>query len=157
MTKQGIIGKDNSLPWSLPADLKRFKEITMGQPIIMGRKTFESIGRPLPGRKNIVMSSNKDLNLPKEVSVVASLSAALELAKKFTGLERDEVFVIGGSQAFKEALPLCTKLYVTWIEKDFVGNVYFPDFEISQFSEHEKESFIAPFPHTYAVYKKISQ
>lgn len=123
--KRGI-GKDNGLLWHIPEELKHFKEITLGHPIIMGRKTFESIGRALPGRTNIIIT--RDLGFKTEGCVVVnSLGEALRLAQGKPGDE--EIFIIGGGQIFEQALNLADKLYVTQVEGDFNATVFFPEYE----------------------------
>lgn len=130
--KQRVIGKKGSLPWHIPEELKRFKEITMGHPIIMGRKTHESIGRVLPGRTNIVITHDPNYQVEGCV-VVHSLDEALQKTK-----DADEVFVIGGGQIYAEALPLANKLYLTYIDKEIEGDVFFPDY--SEFKKVVSES-----------------
>lgn len=132
--KRGI-GKNGQLPWHISEDLKRFKEITSGHTVIMGRKTFESIGKPLPNRKNIVISRNlllPDISIyqAKDINVANSLDEALGIAK-------GEVFIIGGGQVYAEAITKADKLYLTQVEGDFNCDTFFPDY--SQFS---KETFI---------------
>lgn len=129
--KNGI-GKNNLLPWHLPADLKHFKTITTGHPIIMGRKTFDSIGKALPNRRNIVISRNSKLLIP-EVEVCSSLNSAIELCK-----EEKNVFVIGGAQIFEQALPLADVLYLTIIHEDFDSDVFFPGISLNEWIEEEK-------------------
>lgn len=125
VSENGVIGNNNKLPWHLPADLRFFKNTTLGHPIIMGRKNFESIGKALPGRTNIVLT--KSANFAAECTVLAhSLSQAFEIAK---GSETDECFVIGGAEIYKQALPFCKKLYITRVHGVFEGNVYMPEFE----------------------------
>ncbi|HSY61334.1 MAG TPA: dihydrofolate reductase [Cytophaga sp.] len=115
-----VIGIDNTLPWYLPADLRRFKAITMGHHMIMGRKTYESIGKPLPGRTSIVITRNKDLVF--EGCVMAhSLKEAFEIAEKNND---DEAFVIGGAELIKQAIHICDKLYLTNIHQDFKGDTF---------------------------------
>jgi len=124
------IGGGNDLLWRIPEDLKRFKNITMGHPMVMGRKTYESIGRPLPGRTSIVVTRNKDFEVPDEVIVVDSLEQGLEEAKKLD----DEVFVIGGGQIYTEALPITDRLHLTKVHQAFDNaDIFFP--EIVGFSE----------------------
>ena len=118
--QQRVIGKDNQMPWHLPGDLQYFKEQTMGKPIIMGRKTFESIGRPLPGRRNIVISRNDQYDA-EGIEVVPSLEAAIALVRA-----EPEMMIIGGQQIFTEALPLAEKLYITLIDATFEGDTFFP-------------------------------
>ena len=125
VSENGVIGKDNDLLWRLPQDLKRFKEITMGHPMIMGRKTYESIGRPLPGRTSIVVTHNKDLKIDG-VIVVHTLEEALEKAKE---IEKDEIFIIGGGQLFKESFNLIDKIYLTLVHTTAEGTVYYPEYK----------------------------
>jgi len=126
VAKNGLIGKDNKLPWHLPADLRFFKNTTLGHPIIMGRKNFESIGRVLPGRTNIVLTRNANFAEAENLKVAHSLKGAFEIAQK-TGT--DECFVIGGAEIYKEALPFCQKLYITRVHGIFEGNTFMPEFE----------------------------
>jgi|SRR3989344_6114775 len=130
-----VIGKKGSLPWHIPQELKRFKEITMGHPIIMGRKTHESIGRALPGRTNIVITTHPDYLAPGCI-IVHSLDEALRLASLAQG--DDEYFVIGGGEIYKQALPKADKLYLTYIDKEIKGDVFFPDY--SDFKKKVYES-----------------
>lgn len=122
MAKNRVIGADNKLPWHLSADLKRFKALTMGHHIIMGRKTFESIGKPLPGRTTLIISRDTGYEAPG-AKVVHSLPAALSASAADS-----EVFIIGGEQIFREALPLADRIYLTEIDKDFSGDTWFPAF-----------------------------
>jgi dihydrofolate reductase len=119
------IGKNNQLLWHLPEDLKRFKEITKGHPVLMGQKTFESLGKPLPGRVNIVISIDPNYRAEGCV-IVHSLEEALEAGKK-TG--SDEIFVIGGGSIYKQFLPKADKLYITKVHRDFEADVFFPPYE----------------------------
>lgn len=121
MAKQRVIGKDNQMPWHLPADFVWFKRCTMGKPIIMGRKTYDSIGRPLPGRLNIVISRDTKLHIDG-VTVVSSLEAAMEAAG---GAE--EVMVIGGGSIYQHCLPQADRLYLTFIDAELDGDTHFPD------------------------------
>jgi len=126
VAENGLIGKDNKLPWHLPADLRFFKNTTLGHPIIMGRKNFESIGKALPGRTNIVLTRNPDFTAEGAIKA-SSLKEAFDIAQK-TGAE--ECFVIGGAEIYKEALPFCQKLYITRVRGVFEGNTFMPaDFE----------------------------
>lgn len=129
--KNGI-GKNNLLPWHLPADLKHFKTITTGHPIIMGRKTFDSIGKALPNRRNIVISRQSGLVIPG-AELCSSLNNAIELCK-----EEKDVFVIGGAQIFEQALPLANVLYLTIIHEDFDADVFFPVINMNEWTEQEK-------------------
>ena len=118
-----VIGRAGGLPWRLPQDLRRFKALTMGKPVVMGRRTFESIGRPLPGRRNIVVSRRADLRL-EGCEVVNSPEAALDLA---SAGQADEVMVIGGEQLYKALLPHTTRIHMTRVHKDVEGDAFFPE------------------------------
>lgn len=146
MTDARVIGRDNDLPWKIPEDLKRFKSITMGHPVIMGRRTFDSIGRALPGRRNIVVTS-RPLSV-EGVQTASSLSAALALCPEKEG----ERFVIGGARLFEEALGKADKLYLTLVHADVPGDVYFPPFDIAKgFRVTERSAFQSTGPAGLAV------
>lgn len=128
--KKRVIGKKGGMAWYIPEELKRFKSITMNHPIIMGRKTHESIGKALKGRTNIIIT--RDENYKAEgCLVVTSLDEALNLAQKQEG--SDEIFIIGGGQIYQEAINMADKLYLTYIDKEIEGDVFFPDY--SQFKQ----------------------
>lgn len=127
MDQNRVIGKDNRLPWHLPADLAHFKKITMGHAIVMGRKTFESIGRPLPGRENVVVTRNRAFQA-EGCTVLHSLEAIFQFAAK----RGDEVFVIGGAELFQATLPFADRLYITKIEASFPGDTFYPAFDESE-------------------------
>lgn len=131
--RNGVIGRDGTLPWRLPEDLAFFKRTTMGHPILMGRRTWESIGRPLPGRRHIVVSRNAGF-VARSADVVPSLDAALALCAQAA-----EVFVIGGAQLYRAALPQAQRLIVTEIDADFEGDVHFPPIDRTQWSEAARE------------------
>ena len=129
MSKNRVIGKDNGLPWHLPGDLKHFKQTTLGRPIIMGRKTWESIGHPLPDRTNIIVSRNSEIQFDG-VKTFDSLPKALELAEKsIMNADTNEVFVIGGAELYKEALPLASRLYLTRVDSVIDGDTYLQGFD----------------------------
>ena len=128
------IGKNNAMPWKLPADLAYFKKVTLGKPIIMGRKTYESIGRPLPGRRNIVISRDEGYTPQgkgaEAVDVVTSVEEAISLVDGSNGSEAaEEIMVIGGGAIYKYYLPMAQKLYITHIKADIKGDVIFPDYD----------------------------
>lgn len=129
VAENNVIGANNDLIWRIPDDLKRFKALTTGHSIIMGRKTFESIGRPLPKRQNIVVSRNQNLQI-EGCTVVSSLQSAFALCAK-----ESEVFVIGGGQLYRQALPLASKLYLTKVHKAFEGDTFFPDISMDEWRE----------------------
>ena len=118
------IGKANALLWRLPEDLKRFKKLTTGHPIIMGRKTYQSINRPLPDRTNIIVTRDENLEIPGCI-IVHSVTGAIEKAKEF---DREEIFIIGGAEIYKEILSLVDRLYVTKVDLDVEGDAFFPEY-----------------------------
>lgn len=129
MDRNGLIGRDNGLPWHLPADLKLFKRVTMGKPMIMGRKTFESIGRPLPGRVNIVVTGRGDF--PAEGCIVAhTLDDAIAKAGRV-----DEIMVIGGATLYRQMLDRADRIYLTLVEVELDGDTWFPPLPESQWTE----------------------
>ena len=132
----GVIGLDNKMPWHIPAELKYFKARTMGKPIIMGRKTFESLGRVLPGRPHVVISRNK-LTLPENCYGVHSLDAAI--AKAQTLAAEDEVVVIGGAEIYRQALDRVDRLYITEVHLSPQGDTYFPELNPGDWQEIERE------------------
>ena len=153
MSRNRVIGRDNRLPWRLPADLRHFKAVTMGKPMIMGRKTYESIGRPLPGRTNIVISRNPDFRA-EGVRSVTSLAAALALSEQLAVIDGcEELVVIGGAQIYAETIPLADRLYLTEvqtrIEPARVDDVHFPAFDRSQFRPGARVCHPADARHPY--------
>ena len=154
MANERVIGKDNDMPWHMPADLKHFKQVTMGKPVVMGRKTFESIGRPLPGRTNIVITRNIDWK-NDGVEVVNSPENALKLVE---GAE--EVMIIGGGNIYQQFLPLADVLYLTFIELDVAGDTRFPDWEqVGPWQVIEQDSHSGdeknPHPYQFVTLKKV--
>jgi dihydrofolate reductase len=135
LAKNRVIGIENRLPWRLPEDLAHFKALTLGHPVVMGRKTFESLRRPLPGRSNIVITRNPDYR-PDGCQVADSLAAAIALCQ-----HADEVFFIGGAELYAQAIPLADRLYLTEVHIDAAGDAWFPDYDRAAFSE------IARAPH----------
>ncbi len=131
--RNNAIGKGNTLPWSLPNDLKHFRDLTAGHAVIMGRKTFESIGRPLPKRRNIVITRQDDYR-PEGVEVVNSLDEALRRAGE------GEAFVIGGGEIFKQSLPLADRVYLTRVEADVEGDAFFPALDPTEWDEISREA-----------------
>lgn len=153
LDKNGVIGnKDNALPWYLPEDLKRFKSVTLGKPIIMGRKTFESIGKPLPERKNIVVTRNEKYEAPG-CTVVHSPEEALRAAG-----DMPEVVVIGGGELFSQFMPRVTRMYLTLVDGEFEGNIYFPQWNPQEWRETFRESHQAdgksPYNYTFLTLEK---
>ena len=146
----GIIGADNRMPWHLPEDLKHFKALTLGHPVIMGRKTHESIGKPLPGRENIVISRKPGLEIPG-VSVASSLEAALALC-----LGEPVAFVIGGGEIYKAAFPLADGIVLTEIGQAFEGDTKFPDWDRAAFRESQRQSHTSAggLPYDFVLYER---
>lgn len=137
VSRNGVIGREGRMPWHEPEDLRRFKAITMGHAIVMGRKTFESIGRPLPGRRNIVLTRRPGPRFPEGVLHFNSLEAALQACEE---LGEAEAFVIGGAEIYAAALPLCDRLYLTRIDRDVLGDVEFPPWDPGEWKETSREA-----------------
>lgn len=137
LSENNVIGRDNGLPWRLSADLKRLKSLTMGHHIIMGRKTWESLGKPLPGRVNVVITHDKNFSAQGAV-VTHSLNDALEKAK-----DDPEAFIFGGGTIFKEALHMVNKIYLTRVHTEIDGDTYFPELKKSEWTETESVNFTA--------------
>lgn len=143
-----VIGKDKDIPWKIPGEQVRFKDLTMGKTVIMGRKTFESIGQPLPNRKTIIISKSKNI-IYNNCLTIESLDGAFNLLK-----QEDEIFIAGGGEIYKESLPFADRIYLTVIDKEFEGNIFFPmlnkdEFEITY--QQRVEGFI---PYTYFTYER---
>jgi len=146
-SENNVIGVNNHLPWHLPVDMKYFKDMTMGKPIVMGRKSFEELGRVLPGRPNIMITRQSDYTA-EGLYVVPSLEAGIEKAKTF-GTE--EIFITGGGEIFKMALPIIDRLYLTRVHAEVSGDTYFPEFDprgwkLVKNERHEKDE-----KHAYAL------
>ncbi|WP_421172128.1 type 3 dihydrofolate reductase [Aeromonas sp. 601115] len=154
MAHDRVIGKDNQMPWHLPADLAQFKRVTLGKPVLMGRKTFESIGRPLPGRRNLVISRNPDYQA-EGIEVVGSVEAALAL---LAGSSVEELMVIGGGHLYAEMLPSADCLYLTRIDLAVEGDTRFPAFDDGQWQRIECESHPAdeknPHPYSFETWQR---
>lgn len=148
-----VIGKDNKMPWHIPNELAYFKEKTMGKAIVMGRNTFESIGRPLPGRLNIVITRNPEYE-HQGVTVVHSIKEAIKIAKK----HHEEVMIIGGEQIFKEVLPYADLIYVTLIQQDYEGDTYFPPYDNWEITS-TSDTMITDIGihYAYLIYKRIEK
>lgn len=139
MAKNRVIGLDNQMPWHMPADLAHFKQVTMGKPVVMGRKTFDSIGRLLPGRRNIIISRQ-----PKPADFTAGWVHSIDEALALLAAE-SEVMIIGGAELYRQTLPLADRLYLTEFELDVQGDAYFPDYmelgtwRVSSVEEHDAD------------------
>jgi dihydrofolate reductase len=137
VSRNGVIGRKGRLPWHYPEDLARFKTLTTGHAVLMGRRTFESIGRPLPGRRNVVLTRAPAPRLPEGVLSFNSLEAALQACAE-SG--ETELFVIGGAELYAQALPLCDRLYLTRIERDVEGDAHFPPWDPAEWVERERKA-----------------
>jgi dihydrofolate reductase len=144
MDDNRLIGNKNKLPWHLPADLAFFKRTTMGKPIVMGRKTFESIGKPLPGRRNIVITRDDSFSAAG-CEVANSIEAAMSLTK-----DDDEVMLIGGASLYEQTIARATQLYITRIHQSFEGNTWFPEIDLSEWKAVNREDFDADHSNQYA-------
>ncbi|MEJ8765130.1 dihydrofolate reductase [Oceanobacillus sp. HCA-5259] len=154
MDRNHVIGSDNDLPWHLPDDLRYFKETTTGHTIIMGRKTFESIGRVLPNRKHVVLTRG-NYEFPEEVEVIHDL----EPIKTWNDDNpQEEYFVIGGGDIFKQVLPFADRLYITWIDEDFAGDTFFPSISLDEWEltgkTKGKKDEKNPYDYYYLVYER---
>lgn len=145
MAQNGVIGRDNALPWRLPADLKRFKAFTLGKAILMGRKTFESIGKPLPERANLVLTRDRAW-YAAGVIVVHSVEQALAQAGA-----TQELVAIGGAQIYRLVLPFARRIYLTHVHADVPGDTFFPDFDATQWDDVECHPHPADDEHAYPV------
>lgn len=154
VANHNVIGHNNTLPWQMPADLQYFKKMTLNKPIIMGRKNYESIGRPLPQRHNIIITRNKEF-IAEGCSVVHSLKDALSLVA-----DAAEVMIIGGAEIYKMALPLADTLYLTFINADIEGDTFFPEWGPQQWQELSRESHAAdaknPYAYSFVKYTRIN-
>jgi dihydrofolate reductase len=145
MAQNGVIGRGNGLPWKLPEDLRRFKASTMGKPLLMGRKTYESIGRPLPGRLNIVLTRAADWSAPG-VSVVHTVEEALSAAG-----DAGELMVIGGAEIYRLVMPFARRIYLTHVHAEVPGDTYFPAFDPTQWVDVECDAHPADERNAFAL------
>lgn len=143
--KNHAIGKNNKLLWHIPEDLTRFKKITSGHPVIMGRKTYESIGRALPNRTNIVVTRNPSLTLPG-CEIALSLEEAIKIASE---LQTDEIFIIGGAEIYKKGIYLADRLYLTLVQGDFEGDTFFPNYSTFKTVLHKEERSEKGYTYTF--------
>jgi dihydrofolate reductase len=152
MARNRVIGANGAIPWHLPGELKRFKELTMGHPIVMGRKTWESIGRPLPGRTSVIVTRRKDYTAPG-ARIAHTLDAAIAACDG-----NDEIFVIGGAELYAQALPRAGRIYLTTVDAEIAGDTLMPEFDMSGWREVSNSSYPADARHRYpyrcAVYER---
>ena len=153
MTRNRVIGVNNQLPWHLPADLEHFKSVTLGHPIIMGRKNYESIARPLPGRTNIVITTDTSYTAPGCI-VCHSIDDAIAQAGN-----DPEIFIIGGATLYEQMLPQTQRLYLTWIDQEIAGDTFFPEINWDHWQQLSDELHAAdeknPFAYTFTVYERV--
>jgi dihydrofolate reductase len=144
MARNRVIGADNRIPWHLPNELKLFKSLTMGHHIVMGRRTYESISRLLPGRTTVIVTRQSDYSVPGAI-VAHSVREALDACRG-----DDEIFVIGGADIFREALPLADRIYLTVVDAEPQGDVFMPDMEMDEWEESSAQSFVPDEKHANA-------
>ncbi|WP_339250222.1 dihydrofolate reductase [Sporosarcina sp. FSL W8-0480] len=147
-----VIGVDNKMPWHIPEELKYFKKVTMGKAIIMGRKTYESIGRPLPGRLNIIITRNEGYSV-EGVEVLHDLNAAIERGKEYS----EEVVIIGGAEIFNLSMPIADRLYITIIRNSYDGDTFFPEYNDGSWkltSKSEDHYTAEGIPYSYLIYDR---
>lgn len=157
-----VMGRDNQMPWHLPNDLQYFKKVTMGKPMIMGRKTYESLGKPLPGRPHIIITRQAGYvppNANEQVQVVSTLEEAITAAKALIkNTEHDEAMVIGGAEICNLAFPFTERLYLTEVHAQVEGDVFFPEFDKTQWQEISRENHQAceknPYDYSSVVYQR---
>ena len=149
MAENRVIGKDNSIPWHIPEEVAHFKRTTMGHALVMGRKTYDSIGHPLPGRTNIVISSQPDLKI-EGCTMASSLQESIEIAKKI----HEKIFIIGGGEIFKQSMVVADSIYLSIIHREIPGDVFFPDFTESEFIKTFSEDVDASEHYTFEIYER---
>lgn len=148
MAKNRVIGRGNTIPWHIPGEQQRFKGMTMGHTLVMGRKTFESIGRPLPGRKTVIISRNREYQAAGCV-VVPSLAAAIALCP-----ETETVFIAGGGEIYQQALDLADSIYLTVLDREVEGDILFPEFDLKRFQKISSERVEGPEPYTFTIFSR---
>lgn len=156
MGENRVIGKNNQLPWHLPADLKHFKQLTTGHPILMGRKTHESIGKPLPNRLNIILTRDRAYQ-SAGCEIVYAIGQALQLAATNAN---DELFIIGGADIYRQAMPWVQRIYLTIVHHTFDGDAYFPELAANEWRETSRERFEAdevnPFAYSFVTLDRVA-
>ncbi len=159
MARNRVIGRNNTLPWRLPADLRHFRGITTGHPVVMGRKTFESLGKPLSGRTNIVLTRDAAFS-PDGCLVARALDEAMALATRHVMPADPLIFIIGGENLYRQTLARADRLYITLVDTVVEGDAYFPDFPAADWQETERETHAAddknPYPYTFLTLQRIT-
>jgi dihydrofolate reductase len=153
VAQNDVIGVNNALPWNIPEDMKFFRTKTSGKALIMGRKTFESVGHPLPHRLNVVISRQPDYH-PKGAVAATNLSEAIHLCREQSAKYGDEIFIIGGGEIFKESLPLVDKIYLTRIHQDYPGDILYPKISPQQFQLIHRLDRQEPVPFSFLTYER---
>lgn len=159
-TRNNVIGRDNGMPWHLPEDLRYFRRVTMNKPVIMGRNTWESLGKPLPGRDNIVVTRNENF-YAHGATVVNDIDTALLLANSLAAARgADEIMIIGGAQIYRDVMPRIDRAYITEIDADIDGDTFFPVLNAAEWRETARESHAPceknPYPYSFVVLEKSS-
>jgi dihydrofolate reductase len=149
MAENRVIGKNGAIPWHIPEEVAHFKRTTMGHALVMGRKTYDSIGHPLPGRTNIVISSQPNLVI-EGCKIASSLEEALTIAKAF----HEKIFIIGGGEIFNQSMVLADSIYLSVIHRDIDGDILFPDFSETEFIKTFSEYVEASEPYTFEIYER---
>jgi dihydrofolate reductase len=149
IAENGVIGREGKLPWHLPSDLKHFKKTTMGHPLLMGRNTFESIGKPLPGRDNLVLTRNKEYHIPGCI-MLNSLEEAADFCRKY-----EKVFIIGGGDIFKITMDITDVIIVTQLRREVEGDVFFPEIDPSKFNITESVDYDIEEPYSIIRYERV--
>lgn len=155
-SENDVIGVNNDLPWDIPEDMKFFREKTKGKALIMGRKTFESVGHPLPKRLNVVVTRQKDYQ-PEGAVVVSSVDEAIKLCESKISEYGDEIFIIGGGQIFRDTIDMVDIIYLTRIHKEFDGDIKYPNVNPLYFEQIERRDREEPVPFSFLTYKRKQQ
>lgn len=156
VSENNVIGVNNDLPWDIPEDMQFFKDTTKDHAIIMGRKTFDSLGKGLPKRLNIVVTRQSGFQAPGAI-VVPDLKAALEYSHAHPDGLKDEIFIIGGGEIYKQSLPIVDRIYLTRIHQSFNGDVKYPELDPSQFREVDRRARPGNPPYTFFIYERVSK
>ncbi len=151
-SKNRVIGKGNQLPWHIPEDLKWFKELTQGHVIVMGRKTWDAVGKPLPRRESRVVTRQVGFSAPG-AHVYQDLKQAC-IDEPTSNMQRDQIFVVGGSEIYRLALPFADRLYLTLIEREYEGDAFFPEWDVKAFREVSRRVGSGEIPHTYVLLER---
>ena len=156
MSENRVIGRDGGMPWHIPEDFRHFKKTTMGHAMIMGRKTWDSIGRCLPGRLTIVVTRNRAFSVPPEVVIKPSINDAIEYCKAHTNQWGDECFIVGGGEIYRQSQNITDRIYLTTIHTTVSGDTSYPEFSSADFQQVKSEAHLdAPLPFTFSTWERI--